>query len=68
MTLDEYLIETGTTESAFALRIKRSQAAVNRYRRGKRRPPPETAYRIEDETGGRVPFGLWYGRGAQEAA
>jgi hypothetical protein len=54
MTLDEWLIMAGISERAFGQRIKRTQAAVNRYRRGKRRPDKLTTAAIVRETDGLV--------------
>ncbi len=54
MTLDDWLTRTATKEDAFAARIGTSQAAVNRYRHGRRVPRPAVMVRIAAATGGAV--------------
>lgn len=53
-TLDAWLTERGMTEQAFGLEIGVSQAAVHRYRTGKRLPKPEVMARIRQATAGEV--------------
>lgn len=54
MTLDDWLIHTRTKEEAFAALIGVSQAAVNRYRHGRRVPRPSVLARIGRATAGAV--------------
>lgn len=54
-----YLKEGENDEARLAVQINRSQAAVNRYRNGKRFPDAETARLIDAATGGAVPFSAW---------
>ncbi|HWK40796.1 MAG TPA: transcriptional regulator [Croceibacterium sp.] len=58
-TLAAYLGQADNAEQVLAERINRSQAAVNRYRNGKRFPDAETARLIHEATGGQVPFSAW---------
>jgi len=46
MTLDEYLRANGIKEEAFATDAKVSQAAISRYRTGKRKPRADVMQRI----------------------
>jgi transcriptional regulator with XRE-family HTH domain len=57
--LKAYLDEDGNAESALAEKVGRSQAAINRYRCGKRFPDADTARLIEKHTSGAVPFSAW---------
>lgn len=61
MTLDQWLALARHTETSFAALIGSTQAAVNRYRRGKRIPQPEVMARIVKETGGLVTPNDFYG-------
>lgn len=61
MTLDEYLRERGESEAEFGRRIGRSQACVNRYRRGKRIPTPEDMRKIVRITRRSVTANDFYG-------
>lgn len=61
MTLDEYLINAGVTEAAFAETVGCSQPAINRYRRGHRIPLEDEMRRIIAATEGRVTPNDFYG-------
>jgi transcriptional regulator with XRE-family HTH domain len=54
MTLDDYLTKHDITEAAFGAVIDKSQAAVNRYRTGKRRPAGDTLAKIAVASKGKV--------------
>jgi transcriptional regulator with XRE-family HTH domain len=54
MTLDEYLSTQRITEAQFAALIERSQAQVNRIRRGKSWPSKRVLARISEVTNGTV--------------
>lgn len=54
MKLDEYLRRSGTKEEAFAAELGTTQASVNRYRSGRRKPRPAMACRIVKATDGAV--------------
>lgn len=54
-----YLARDENAESALAAKVKRSQAAINRYRHGKRFPDADTARLIDEHTDGEVPFKAW---------
>lgn len=54
MTLDEWLTQNGISETKFASRIGRTQATVNRIRRGIKAPSASVARAIRRETGGAV--------------
>lgn len=64
MTLDEWLTRTATKEDAFAAGIGTSQAAVNRYRHGRRIPRPAVMARIARATGGAVTANDFHGLSA----
>lgn len=55
----DFLAKEENTESALAAKVGRTQAAINRYRRGVRFPDAETARAIEQHTAGAVPFDVW---------
>ncbi|WP_311271253.1 transcriptional regulator [Sphingobium sp. WCS2017Hpa-17] len=57
--LAAFLSKEENTESALAAKVGRTQAAINRYRRGVRFPDADTARSIEEQTGGAVPFAVW---------
>lgn len=57
--LADFLSKEDHTESDLAEKVGRSQAAINRYRRGVRFPDAETARQIEKHTNGAVPFAVW---------
>lgn len=57
--LKAYLDIDENAECALASKVKRSQAAINRYRNGKRFPDAETARLIDEHTDGAVPFNNW---------
>lgn len=57
--LDAYLKCEENAEKALALKVGRSQAAINRYRNGKRFPDADTARLIEQHTAGQVSFAAW---------
>lgn len=61
MTLDQYLSDTGTTETVFAERVKSTQPNINRLRRGKHVPGKELMKEIFAATGGRVTANDFYG-------
>lgn len=61
MTLDDWLARTATKEDAFAASIGTSQAAVNRYRHGRRVPRPAVMARIVATTGGAVTANDFHG-------
>ncbi len=54
MTLDEYLIKEGLTETVFAAKAGVSQAQVNRLRKGGVWPKQKLVRRILIVTGGKV--------------
>jgi transcriptional regulator with XRE-family HTH domain len=54
MTLADFLSKNGLSHSAFAEKIGVSQAAVNRYAKGRRIPRPAVLARIRKETSGIV--------------
>lgn len=54
MRLDEYLIESQISPSAFARRIGVGRATVHRYISGERFPEPQIIHRIHSVTEGRV--------------
>lgn len=54
MTLAEFLSKKGLSHSAFAEKIGVSQAAINRYAKGRRMPRPAILARIRKETDGIV--------------
>ena len=54
MTLDEFLTTKNIKEEAFAEMAKVSQAAISRYRTGKRTPRADVMQRIIDASGGLV--------------
>jgi len=57
--LAAYLSKDENAECALALKAGRSQAAINRYRNGKRFPDADTARAIDRSTDGAVPFSAW---------
>lgn len=57
--LSAYLSKDENGESALAAKVGKSQAAINRYRNGKRFPDALTARLIEQHTDGEVPFSAW---------
>ena len=57
--LSAYLAPGERTQEELAAKIKRTQAAVNRYANGVRFPDADTARAIERETSGAVPFSIW---------
>jgi Meiotically up-regulated gene 113 len=54
MTLDQYLSETGMTETEFGARAGLTQPSVNRLRHRKMNPDLGTMRRIAEATGGKV--------------
>lgn len=58
-TLDAYLKGLEGGETALAEKVGRTQAAINRYRNGKRFPDADTARLIDEHTSGAVPFSVW---------
>ena len=59
LALAAYLARDDSAECDLAAAVGRSQAAINRYRNGKRFPDAETARAIETRTDGEVPFSAW---------
>lgn len=57
--LAAYLAKDENAECVLAEKVGRSQAAINRYRNGKRFPDAVTARAIHDQTDGEVPFAAW---------
>ena len=57
--LTAFLSREENAETNLAERVGRSQAAINRYRNGKRFPDAETARLIERHTDGEVSFAVW---------
>lgn len=57
--LAAFLNREENAETTLAMAIGKSQAAINRYRHGKRFPDAETARAIDVATLGQVPFSLW---------
>lgn len=57
--LATYLKRDENAECALASKVGKSQAAINRYRNGKRFPDAETARLIDEQTEGEVPFAAW---------
>lgn len=57
--LDAFIGRDGNTEADLAAKIKRTQPAVHRYRKGTRFPDADTARLIETATDGAVPFDAW---------
>lgn len=57
--LSDFLKMEENAENALASKIGRSQAAVNRYRNGRRFPDAETARAIDEHTAGAVSFEIW---------
>ena len=54
MRLDDFLKETGMTETDFGVRVGISQSQVNRLRNGKAGTTWDTALRIVRESNGQV--------------
>jgi DNA-binding transcriptional regulator YdaS (Cro superfamily) len=57
--LAAFLAKDENAETALASQVGKSQAAINRYRNGKRFPNADTAREIERATEGQVPFAVW---------
>jgi transcriptional regulator with XRE-family HTH domain len=57
--LAAFLAREENAETALAERVGKSQAAINRYRNGKRFPDADTARIIDRETQGEVSFSIW---------
>jgi transcriptional regulator with XRE-family HTH domain len=57
--LSAYLEPQDRTQEGLALKIGRTQPAVNRYVNGERFPDAETARKIAEATDQAVPFDLW---------
>lgn len=58
-TLASFLSREENAEKGLAEKVGRSQAAINRYRNGKRFPDADTARLIDQHTDGEVPFAVW---------
>lgn len=54
MTLEQYLVKTRETHTAFARRVKATQTAVSFWVAGKRFPRPAYMRKITAATGGKV--------------
>lgn len=54
MTLDQWLTQTGTSETEFARRVRSSQPTINRLRKGLARADRSLARAIHHATGGAV--------------
>ena len=67
MTLQDWLTAQDLSPAAFARKIGKPQATVQRYVSGKRIPQPEEMALIVKETGGAVTANDFYGIGAPEA-
>lgn len=59
MTLSEYLQANGIAQKHFASLIDVKQATVSRIANGEMRPSLDLAFRIERQTGGKVPASIW---------
>lgn len=57
--LNDWLGDPANTQAALADAIGTKQASISRYADGKRFPDAATARRIDEFTGGRVPFNTW---------
>lgn len=57
--LARFLDKDGIRQDDIAAKVKVSQAAINRYAKGRRFPNAKTAKLIETATDGEVPFELW---------
>lgn len=57
--LANYLSKDENAEVSLAGKVGKSQAAINRYRNGKRFPDAQTARLIDQHTDGEVPFAVW---------
>lgn len=57
--LDAYLKRPTKTQQSLADAIGKKQPTVHRYCEGNRFPDADTARRIDEATGGEVPFSLW---------
>lgn len=64
--LERFLQSPGVKQDDVAEKAGLSQAAVNRYARGKRFPNAERARLIEAATGGAVSFELWQSVAAEK--
>ena len=58
-TLSEYLAANGITQQDFARRLGVAQSHISRLCRAAPTLSPELALRIDAETSGRVPVGVW---------
>lgn len=57
--LRHFLSREGIRQEDVAAKINKSQPALNRYAKGLRFPDADTARKIDEATGGVVPFELW---------
>ncbi len=57
--LDAFLSKEESSVTALAQAIGTHQPNVTRYRQGERFPKADMARRIDEATGGEVPFTLW---------
>lgn len=60
MQLSQYLVETGTSQSAFAEKCGVSQATVHKWLYGKNKPNTRTIIKIVAMTEGRVAIEDWF--------
>lgn len=58
-SLAAFLAHAENNETELALAVGKTQAAINRYRNGKRFPDAETARLIDAHTRGQVAFATW---------
>jgi DNA-binding transcriptional regulator YdaS (Cro superfamily) len=58
--LDTWIIITGTKAAHLARKVGVSDPYIHDLRKGKRRPSPDVAKRIEDATDGWVEASSWY--------
>jgi plasmid maintenance system antidote protein VapI len=59
LTLAQWLKSNGVRQADFAETVGRTQATISRLVGGEAQPSAELAARIEQATGGQVPFWTW---------
>jgi predicted transcriptional regulator len=68
--IDRYLRETDDNQFDLAQRAGITQASISRYKGSGNTPPRlparDIAKRIDEATGGKVPFTLWAGEAAKQ--
>jgi len=67
MRFADWLIRTGTTDAAFAVRAGKSRETVRRWKAGEREPDSEAMAQIFDLTDGQVTPNDWVGVGPRSA-